>query len=125
MADVWFAGDCYGLRVEIAGGAGVRLDLPVSQPEIPRPGDADLAPARPRRRGRGPGNHRPVTAATASRRWLPLQATPATLYLAALFLVPICTLLVYSFFESSFFGVEETSRSTRTARSLPKTSIGR
>jgi ABC-type spermidine/putrescine transport system permease subunit I len=49
-----------------------------------------------------------VSTRAAARRWLPLEAAPTTLYLGALFLVPICTLLVYSFFESSFFGVEET-----------------
>lgn len=44
----------------------------------------------------------------ATRRWLPASAVPASLYLVALLAVPLCTLLVYSFFESSFFGVEET-----------------
>lgn len=39
---------------------------------------------------------------------LPRAAAPALLYLAALLVVPIGTLLVYSFFESVFFGVEET-----------------
>jgi spermidine/putrescine transport system permease protein len=49
-----------------------------------------------------------VSAGSVIRRWLPPRAAPATLYLSALLVVPICTLLVYSFFESSFFGVEET-----------------
>ena len=33
---------------------------------------------------------------------------PATVYLAALLLVPIGTLLLYSFYRSVFFGVEHT-----------------
>jgi ABC-type spermidine/putrescine transport system permease subunit II len=41
-------------------------------------------------------------------RWLPLGAVPTAAYLAALLIIPIGTLLVYSFFESAFFGVEHT-----------------
>jgi ABC-type Fe3+/spermidine/putrescine transport system ATPase subunit len=40
VADVWFAGDCYGVRLELAGGANLRLDLPAGEREIPAPGDA-------------------------------------------------------------------------------------
>ena len=40
-------------------------------------------------------------------RWRPGRV-PATLYLAALLLVPIGTLLLYSFYRSVFFGVEHT-----------------
>ena len=43
---------------------------------------------------------------TALGRWLPVAAVPASVYLAALLLIPIGTLFVYSMFHSSFFGIE-------------------
>ena len=46
--------------------------------------------------------------ARRTRRLPPLSAVPATAYLAALLLLPIGTLLLYSFYESVFFGVEHT-----------------
>jgi ABC-type Fe3+/spermidine/putrescine transport system ATPase subunit len=39
VADVWFAGDCYGLRIALAGGATVGLSLPPAEPVIPKPGE--------------------------------------------------------------------------------------
>ncbi len=44
----------------------------------------------------------------AGAKLLPLGAVPATAYLAALLVVPIGTLLLYSFYRSVFFGVEQT-----------------
>ncbi len=40
VADAWFAGDCYGLRVALPGGASVRVDLPAADTVIPQPGEA-------------------------------------------------------------------------------------
>jgi ABC-type spermidine/putrescine transport system permease subunit II len=46
--------------------------------------------------------------AARPRRLAPLAAIPASAYLAALLVLPIGTLLLYSFYESVFFGVEHT-----------------
>ncbi len=104
VADAWFAGNCHALRVEVADGSLLRVDVPVGSAHGAfEPGDAialDL--------DRDSVVARAVTARAGRGRWLPLGAAPTALYLAALLVVPICTLLVYSFFESAFFGVEET-----------------
>jgi ABC-type spermidine/putrescine transport system permease subunit II len=53
-------------------------------------------------------SRRPIARALAEAlgRWLPLTAVPTAVYLAALLLVPIGTLFLYSLYRASFFGVE-------------------
>jgi ABC-type spermidine/putrescine transport system permease subunit II len=50
-----------------------------------------------------------TTVSGALQRWLPFGAAPATLYLAALLVVPIGALFAYSIFTAVFFGVEYTT----------------